>query len=164
MKDKTIGELLNDLKHLKPSTILNARLGSLHFWGALMVVGFIWLMGSAIMNAVMLFLMAGFLVSLSLAAVLIISRLPTTTETYYVEPCTRQHYHRHDHYHHAPRRVEMWPEPEPEPEPKRIEQQPRYEVLTPRVKQIAQQPNRVYLPAAKERVRLPVERKRLGGE
>jgi len=147
MKDKTIGELLSSLADLQPNTILHAKLSGVQFWGMVLVVSFIWLMGSAVANVASVFLFAGFLVALSLGAIVFLSLLPGTGLQ-----------HRHEHYHtHNVERTN----PEPKPETKRIECNPSYTVMVPEQRLIEQQPNRVYLPMAKEYTALPVNRKML---
>lgn len=149
MKDKTIGELLSSLADLQPNTILHAKLSGVQFWGMVLVVSFIWLMGSAVANVASVFLFAGFLVALSLGAIVLLSLLPGTE---------LQHRHEHYHTHRIERAIA---EPEPKPETKRIECNPSYTVLVPEQRLIEQQPNRVYLPTAKEYTALPVNRKML---
>ena len=147
MNEKTIGELLSDLAALQPNTILNTKLSGVHFWGMVLVVSFIWLMGSAVANVAVVFLFAGFLVALSLGAIVFLSLLPGT-----------ELQHRHEHYH--THRVEH-ANSEPKPETKRIECNQSYTVMVPKRELIEQKPNRVYLPTAKEYTSLPVNRRML---
>jgi len=147
MKEKTIGELLSSLADLQPNAILHAKLSGGQFWGMVLVVSFIWLMGSAVANVAAVFLFAGFLVALSLGAIVFLSLLPGTE---------LQHRHEHHHTH----RVEH-ANSEPKPETKRIECNQSYTVMVPKRELIEQKPNRVYLPTAKEYTSLPVNRRML---
>lgn len=145
MKEKTIGELLSSLADLQPNAILHAKLSGVQFWGMVLVVSFIWLMGSAVANVAAVFLFAGFLVALSLGAIVFLSLLPGTE---------LQHRHEHHHVHHVERML-------PELETKRIGYNQSYTVMVPKRELIEQKPNRVYLPTAKEYTALPVNRKML---
>lgn len=146
MKDKTIGELMEDAKNINLNTLLYTRISNVYFWMILLVVSFIWLMGAAIAHAVTMFLFCGFLVALSLGAVLLLGLFFDGVEN------TR--YHQHDHYvHHV---TETHVEPAQQ---RMIQQQPAYHVVDIPRKQIAQQDDCVRLP--QQRQALPVERKRL---
>ncbi len=148
MRDKTIGELMEDAKNINLNTLLYTRISNVYFWMMMLVVSFIWLMGAAIAHAVTMFLFCGFLVALSLGAVLLLGLFFDGVEN------TR--YHQHDHYVHHVTETPVEPAQQTQ---RMIEQQPTYHVVDVPKRMIEQRSDRVRLP--QQRQSLPVERKRL---